>query len=34
MRALLFLLGLLACFLYAEPSLTGKVSAGAPEPGR
>jgi len=30
MRALLFLLGLLACFLYAGPSLTGKVSAGAP----
>src|SRR5207247_10879309 len=30
MRALLFSLGLLACFLFAEPSLTGKVSASAP----
>jgi len=30
MRALLFLLGLLACFFYAQPTLTGKVSAGAP----
>jgi len=30
MRALLVLLGLLACFLYAEASLTGKASADAP----
>jgi hypothetical protein len=30
MRALLFLLGLLACFLYAESSFTNEASAGAP----
>jgi hypothetical protein len=30
MRALLFLLGLLACFLYAGPSLTDKASADGP----
>ena len=30
MRALLALVGLIACFLYAEPSLTDEASAGGP----
>ena len=30
MRALLALVGLIACFLYAEPSLTDEASADAP----